>query len=128
MGKIIKTKEGRTLKRVSRWISIRHNYNPSKRNALWYYVRDGYGYAEGQAGYDPSQGLHLDYFRWNVRNWAIEQFILMGGMMGGAPYFYEDDDGKTGVIGAYDSENYYNPILIEMDEYGESVRVYEEVS
>lgn len=47
--------------------------------------------------------------------------------MGGSPYIYEDDDGKIGVVGAYDSENYYNPILIEVDEYGECVRVYEEV-
>lgn len=127
MKKIV-TKEGKTLKRVSRWIRIQQNYNPSRRNPLWHYVTDGNGYHEYQCGYDPSTGLFLDFFRWNGRNWALEQFIRLGGMMGGAPYTYEDDDGKLGVIGAYDSENYYDPILIEIDDCGEYVRVYEEDS
>ena len=125
MKKIV-TKEGRTLKRVSRWIRIRQNYNPSRRNPLWYYVTDGNGRREGQTGYDPSTGLFLDYFVWNGRKWALEQFIRLGGPWGGPPIMFTDDNGKTSCIAGYDSENYHNPILIEIDDYGEYVRVYEE--
>jgi len=118
---IIKTKDNRELKRVSRWIQIRHNYRPNKRNSLWYYVQDENGYREGRKGYNPENGLYLDYFVWNGRTWAIEQFYRMD-----VPMMWEED-GKLHWVAGYDSENYYNPILIEMDEYGEYVRVYEEV-
>lgn len=125
--KKILTSDGRTLVRRSRWIEVRKNYNPNKRNRLWYYVTDGNGYREGQKGYDPSSGLFLDYFRWNGRNWAIEQFYSVSGTMGFlAPIMFEDENGKTSYIAGYDSENYYNPILIEVDDCGEYVRVYEE--
>lgn len=124
--KKIPANNGRTLIRRSRWIKVCRNYNPNKRNALWYYVTDGNGYREGQTNFDPSSGLYLDYFRWNGRNWALEQFYRLGGIMGGAPIFFEDEDGKTSYIAGYDSENYYNPILIEVDDCGEYVRVYEE--
>ena len=127
MSKIIKTNDGNSLVRLSRWISIRHNYNPSKRNRLWDYVRDGSGRGPFSSSFNPDDGLCLDYFVWNGRKWALEQFLLLGGMMGGAPIFFEDENGKTSYISGYDGENYYNPIMIELDECCESVRVYEEV-
>lgn len=121
MGKVITCKDGRTIERVSRWVQVRHNYAPNKRNPLWYYVMDGCGYLEGQKEFDPESGLYLDYFRWNGRNWAIEQFFRET-----VPTMWEED-GKLHWIAGYDSENYYNPILIEFDECCENVRVYEEV-
>ena len=124
--KKIAASDGRTLIRRSRWIKVRTNYNPSKRNSLWYYVNDGNGRREGQTGFDPSSGLYLDWFPWNGRKWAMEQFIALGGPWGGAPILFEDENGKTSCIAGYDSENYYNPILIEVDDCGEYVRVYEE--
>ena len=119
--KVIKTQDNREIKRVSRWIEIKHNYSPNKRNSLFYYATDENGYRDGQNAFNPANGLYLDYFKWNGRTWAIEQFMRLN-----YPIFYNDSDGKLGVIGAYDSENYYNPILIELDEYGEHVRIYEE--
>lgn len=115
------TKDGNTIYRVSRWIKRQTNYNPSKRNSLWYYVTDGNGYREGQTNFDPSIGLYLDYFRWNGRTWAIEQFLRLD-----YPIMYEEKDGKLWYLSGYDSENYYNPILIEIDETGDYIRVYEE--
>lgn len=115
------TKDGNTIFRVSRWIKRQTNYNPSKRNSLWYYVTDGNGYREGQTNFDPETGLYLDFFRWNGRTWAIEQFYRLD-----YPIFYEDKEGKYQYLSGYDSENYYNPILIEIDETGEYIRVYEE--
>ena len=125
MKKIV-ANDGHVLIRRSRWIKIRHNYNPSKRNGMWDYVRDGYGRGEGSRDFDPASGLYLDYFRWNGANWAIERFNSMYGTMGAPPIFFEDENGKTSYISGYDSENYYNPILIELDDCGEYVRVYEE--
>ena len=122
MSKIINTKDGRKIRRISRWIAIKHNYSPNRGNSLWYYVMDGSGYREGNPNFNPHDGLYLDYFRWNGRNWAIEQFYRMD-----YPEFWEDEDGKLNWLSGYDSENYYNPILIEIDEYCENVRVYEEV-
>ena len=39
---------------------------------------------------------------------------------------FENEDGKTSFIAGYDSQNCFNPILIEVDDCGEYVRVYEE--
>lgn len=120
-----KTQNGTTLIRVSRWIRIRQNYNPNKRNSLWYYVKDGNGWREGQPGYDPESGLFLDYFRFNGRNYALEQFISNSSAWG-YPIFFEDENGKTSFISGYDSENYVNPLLIELDDCCEYVRCYYE--
>lgn len=125
--KLIKTTDGKTLKRVSRWIKVRQNYNPSKRNGLWDYVRDENGYGPYSDKFDPETAM-LDFFRWNGRNWALEQFYSLGGMMGGAPIFFENEDGKLSYIAGYDSQNYFNPILIEVDDCSEYVRIYEEAS
>lgn len=118
--KVIKTQDNREIKRVSRWIEIKHNYSPNKRNSLFYYATDENGYRDGQNAFNPANGLYLDYFKWNGRTWAIEQFMRFD-----YPIFYEENS-KLHYLAGYDSENYYNPILIEIDEYGERVRVYEE--
>lgn len=40
---------------------------------------------------------------------------------------WKDEDGKIHYLSGYDSEDYYNPIMIESSEYCEYVRVYQEV-
>ena len=118
------TTDNRNIMRVSRWISIKHNYNPNKRNNLWYYVTDGNGYREGQAGYDKTAGLYLDYFIFQGRKYAINQFLNLNNPFYCIPVmFYEN--GKLQYLSGYDSENYYNPIMIELSEDGEQVRIYQ---
>lgn len=117
--KTIITSDGKEIKRLSRWIRINHNYNVNKRNSLYYYATDENGYREGQTNYNPKNGLYLDYFRFGGRNYAIEQFLRID-----YPIFFENENGKTSYISGYDSENYYNPIMIEVDDCGEYVRVY----
>ena len=117
----IKTTEDNMIYRRSRWIQIKHNYNPNKHNSLWYYVNDGNGCREGEKNYNPENGLYLDYFTWNGRNYALNQFLRLDN-----PIMYYDKEGKLNYLSGYDSENYYNPILIELDECCEYVRVYEE--
>ena len=50
------------LKRISRWISIRQNYNPNKNNSLWDYVSDENGYKHYQDNFNAENGLYLDFF------------------------------------------------------------------
>ena len=123
--KIICT-DGKVIYRKSRWIKRRTNYNPNKRNSLYYYATDGNGYRDGQTGFNPQTGLYLDYFRFGGRNYAIEQFFRLGSMFCPTEYCWEDREGKLNFLSGYDSENYYNPILIEISECGEYIRVYEE--
>lgn len=121
--KEITTQDNKKIYRCSRWIKIKRNYNPNKRNRLYYYVSDGYGYREGTENYNPvlHDGKYLDYFKWNGRTWAIEQFLKID-----FPIFFENEEGKTSYISGYDSEEYYNPILIEFDDTCEYIRVYVE--
>lgn len=118
---------GNDIKRLSRWIEIKHNYNPSKRNSLWDYVTDGYGYHPYDDRFNPDEndGLFLDYFTWNGSTWALDQFLALGSVWwGGAPIEYTEN-GEIHYISGVDGDNYFNPIYIEFDEYCEHVRVYE---
>ena len=113
------------FKRVSRWITIRHNYTPNKRNALWDYVQDENGYKPYQDNFSPENGLYLDYFRFNGRNYAIEQFGCLGNPFWFPDtYRYTDKPGKAYYLSGIDMDNYYNPLYIEFDEYMEKVRVH----
>ena len=125
--KQFRTVDGKnTITRLSRWIQIKQNYNVNKRNSLYEFRTDENGYKPGQSKYNPANGTYLDYFRFNGRNYAIEQFIALGSVWcGGAPYEFIDRDGKSTFIHAVDfCGDLYNPLYIELDECGERVRVY----
>lgn len=127
--KIIEAKDGRKYRRISRWITLKTNYNPTKRNSLWDYVTDESGYHPYQDEFNPKNGLYLDYFRFGGRTYALEQFYVLGSVwLPGPPPMYDDEDGKLGVIGTVDMDsNMYHPIYGEWDECCEHVRLYEEV-
>lgn len=111
--------------RVSRWISVKTNYNPNKRNALWDYVTDASGNTPDSDGFDPSEGLFLDYFRFDGRTYATNQFYLLGSMWIYETYTYTED-GEEKHLSAVDMcGDIYAPYYVEFDEYGERVRVYE---
>ena len=126
--KVIKTKDGQKFERVSRWISIKTNYNPSKSNRLWDYVTDENGYHPYQDNFNKENGLYLDYFQFGGRTYAIEQFYALGSaFLSGLPILYDDKDGKLGVIGYMDMDgDLYHPLFAEFDEYCERVRLYVE--
>lgn len=115
--------------RVSRWITVKQNYNPNKGNALYDYAVDGFGNHSYSENFNPVEngGKYLDYFTFNGRNYAIEQFIAIGcvwDVLGHHAGYYEN--GEKHFISAYDTESYFNPLYIEWDECGERVRVYRE--
>ena len=102
------------LKRVSRWITVKNELITKKHN-LWYY-------ADKDSTFDERYA-YVSCFRWNGRKYAINQFLARFGMFG----LDKECNEYPAFISAYDCENYYNPLLMEMDEYGEKVRLYIEI-
>ena len=129
MKKIILDTDGRKWERVSRWITLKTNSRPNKRNALWDYACDAYGYHPYQSKFDPSKGLYLDYFRYKGRTYALDQFCALGSVwVGGFPAMYMNEDGKLGVIGAVDMDEMFFPMYMEMEENSDRIRLYRRVS
>ena len=113
--KVIKTTDGKQLKRISRWIKIRQAYNVTERHSLYYYAEE--------IGENENA---LDYFIFKGRKYALSQFLSFGTpWTAGYIQWYEND--KLHNIAGYDSTDYYKPLLIELDECAECVRVYEEL-
>lgn len=118
--KEFRTKNNTLIQRVSRWIRIKQAYDITKRHSLYYYRRDENGYGEYSDEFNPNNGTFLDYFTFNGRKYAIEQFLRLD-----YPIMFEEN-GKLQFLSGYDSENYYNPLLIEIDDSGEYIRCYYE--
>ena len=120
--------EKRTFECISRWIKVKHNYNPGKRNPLWDYVQDEMGYHPGNGRFNPANGLYLDYFTFKGRNYAIEQFLALGNPFWmPVIYSYEDKEGKLHFLSAVDGDTMFDPLYIECDEYVENLRVWRAV-
>ena len=99
------------LTKVSRWITIKE-MEVTKNHSLYRY------------GEDTEIGKRYVFtFRYNGRLYALNQFLNRFGMMG----FDKECKEYPKFIAGYDGENYFNPLLIEIDEYGEKVRLWEEV-
>ena len=109
---IITTIEGRSYKRVSRWIKI--DIRPvTKKHALFDYA-DIYGCADGE-------GL-LTCFRYKGRLYALGQFMRFT-----YPEFYDGADGTRQFLCGYDCTTWYKPLVCEIDDSGEYIRLYEEL-
>ena len=113
------------FERVSRWIKLKTNYNPTKKNALWDYVQDEMGYRTCQKDFNPDSDLFLDYFTFNGKNYALEQFIGIGSIADAIGHHEGYVENKTKhYLSGYDEQDYFHPLFIEIDEYGEHVRCY----
>lgn len=104
--KYITTQDGNTYRRVSRW--IRCDYiQVTRRHSL----------------YEYSDGETLLCFRHGGRLYAMSQFMRLT-----YPELYNDENGKTGHLSGYDSTQWYNPLLIEIHENGDYIRLFQEVT
>ena len=99
--KILNAKDNIQIKRVSRWIKVRHKII-TKRHKLYDYSDDG----------------NLWYFTHKGEEYAIGQFIRLG-----YPIMWEEND-KLQYLSGYDCINYYNPLHIEIEDGGEYIRLY----
>lgn len=112
--KIITAKSGRKYERVSRWIRIDHKEVTEKSRL--------YDYSDCMEYYVGEKG-GVNYFRHNDREYAIGQFMRLY-----YPEVFENEDGKESCLSGYDCEEYYYPLLVELHDNGEYVRLYREVS
>lgn len=111
------------LKKVSRWIAVKYNYNPSEKNSLYYYAKDENGNSANSESFERETAF-LEYFRFSGKTYALEQFINRFSCWG----FDQCCNEYPSFIVGYDSEgDIYNPLLLEMDETGEKIRLWEEV-
>lgn len=126
MKTFITTDNKHEITRISRWITVKTNYNVNKRNSLYEFSTDENGYTPDQTNYSPENGTYLDYFRFNGKTYATSQFVALGSVWcGGQPYEFTDTDGKNTFVHAVDFYgDLYNPLYIELSEYGDAVRVY----
>lgn len=97
---------------TSRWIKVRYK-DVTKRSVVWDYA-DHY--------FASDEVCTVPYFIHKNKQYAIGQFMRLS-----YPITYEDKDGKTGVIGGYNSTDWYNPLLLEIHPDGEYVRLWKEV-
>ena len=112
--------------RVSRWIKIKCNCNPNKNNHLWDYVTDENGHHPYDDKFDGSR-VYLDYFKYDGRTYAIEQFIAVGSVADGIGHHMGYiENGEKLYLSGYDSENYFSPLYVEVDSWGEKVRLYKD--
>lgn len=102
------------LKRVSRWITIKEELITEK-HSLWCYADKDTTFNERYA--------YCSIFRWNGRQYAVNQFISRFSMYG----FDLECKEYPPYITGYDGERYYNNLYCELDDYGEKIRLYVEV-
>ncbi len=124
--KKLKSVDGEQITRVSRWITVQHNYHPNKSNSLWDYVCDDAGYHPYQEKFNPENGMFLDYFRHGGRTFAVDQFYRLESMFVSTPMIKYKEHGELHYINSVDMDgNIFRPLYGEWDEYGERVRLYE---
>lgn len=128
MGKVYTDADGNRIERVSKWIKIR--YLPiSKRHRLWDYATDSNGYHPYQEKFNPGDDVFLDCFTFNGKQYALEQFLSTSSAWSGAwnPYYSSNNVDDSVILSGYEAEEYFHPLLLELDECGEYVRVYKEL-
>lgn len=105
------------LKKVSRWITINDKMITS-RHHLW-----NYGYNENGDRTDTDKKRYILSFRWNNREYCLEQFLSRFSFIVG---FDQDCKEYPSYITGYDGENYFNPLYCELDEVNLKIRLYTE--
>ena len=103
------------IKPCSRWITVNSKV-VTKRHSLECYCDD---FGDGE--------LWLDYFRYNNREWAINQFIVFCSPWCGVRPNYIDSKGNAVGVSAYDGTNYYKPLLLEVNDDCSKIRLWLEV-
>lgn len=103
MNNIFTANDGKKLKRVSKWLKIKSKY-VTPRHSLYDYSYEG----------------ELTYFLYKGKEYALSQFLRLS-----YPIIFENEEEKTTFISGYDCTNYYNPLLIELSDGCEEVRLFE---
>jgi len=119
-------KTGATFERISGWLPRQTVYNPTPRHSMYYWRMDENGYREYDKNFDPTNGTFVDGYKYKGMWLAVERFYALGcAFLGGTPFITTADDGEEVIIGGVDMDgNLFDPLYLEMDEYGEYGRLY----
>jgi hypothetical protein len=111
------TTDGITIQGTGRWISIQLAPAITPRHSLWDY------------GDDNGDGTRSAYiFTHYGRRFSLDQFVRFGSVWGASyPLTWEEADGLHHMAG-YEAHRYDAPLMIELNEYGDAVRVWQEVA
>ena len=116
MMKELVSTEGKKFYRLSRWISVQW-LQVTERHPLWYYAEK-----------DTQEGNKrwVECFRWNDTLYAMGQFMRFN-----TPFVHDAEpiliDGKEKIwLAGFDANEYFDPIMIEIHDDCEHVRVYKE--
>ena len=120
----IRDTHARRAERLSRWITVQHAYDVTPRHSLYDFATDENGYHPWQNEFNPENGVYLDYFVWNGKKYALEQFIAYGGCAEFGHYHGYVENGEDHYFAGYDAMTIFASIMIETDEFLERVRVY----
>lgn len=110
------TTDGITIQGTGRWVSIHLIPEITPLHSLWEY------------GDDNGDGTRSTYiFTHYGHRFALDQFIRYGGPWGPpVPLMWEEADGLHHMAGVQ-ADRWDHPLMIELDECGERVRVWQEV-
>ena len=110
------TTDGKTIQGTGRWISIQCAPAITPRHSLWEY------------GDDNGGGTRCAwYFTHYGNRFALGQFLRFGGPWGPpAEYMWEEADGLHHMAGI-EINRWDAPLMIELSECGEAVRVWQGV-
>ena len=128
MNKTYVDTDGNRIERLSRWIKLK-SVPVTKRHRLYDYARDEYGYHPYQERFNSENGVFLDCFTFKGKQYSLEQFLSTSSVWTGTwnPYHSVHDEDDQVVINGVQHDDYFHPLLIEIDEYGEHVRIYHEI-
>ena len=107
----ITTTENRTYKKVSNWIEIKYQY-VTKRHSLSDYA--------DFCGTDNEKEGSLTYFTFKGKKYALGQFMRLT-----HPEFFENEEGEQSFLCGYDRTDYYKPLMLELSDCADSVRLFE---
>lgn len=111
------TTDGITLQGTGRWIPIQCAAGITPRHSLWEYGDDN-GTGETRTAW---------YFNHYGHRFALGQFIRYGGPWGPpVPPMWEEADGLHHMAGI-EIDRWDHPLMIELSEYCDYVRVWQEV-
>lgn len=117
MGKIIKCNDGTEFERMSRWITIKTDYNITEKHGLFCYAEE-YDDGEYCVNYITHKGYRI----------AVNAMYLLGSFFISEKPHVFIEKGEEHFINAVDMDgNIYDPFYIELDEWGEKVRLYKKV-
>ena len=116
----MKIRFNNSLWRCGRWHNIKYCVVKNKNNQLYDYVMDSINRGDREPG-----DMGIEYFEVDGMKYTLDDLYCRFGLLMG---FDLKCERYPKQINCYsDKKSIYDPVYFELDEYGEKLRVWEEV-